>query len=240
MAGHSTNAMSRVFVIGDIHGAYRALRQCLERSRFDYATDHLICLGDVSDGWPETRASIDELLRINNLTYILGNHDWWTLQWMLTGKTEEVWYSQGGKATLDSYQEAVPTEHIVFLSEAVLYYVHGNKLFVHAGINPNLPVEKQDKHTFLWDRTLASLALNVYPHASEGTVSTFEEIYVGHTPIAYPTPIKSLGVWLMDTGAGWSGVLSMMNVETKEMFISDPVPDLYPGVEGRRRKILSK
>lgn len=229
--------MSRVFVIGDIHGAYRALRQCVERSGFDYTSDHLICLGDVADGWPETRASIDELLRIKNLTYILGNHDWWTLQWMLTGKTEDIWFSQGGKATIDSYHDGVPPGHIAFLSDAVLYHLYGNKLFVHAGIDPRLPLEKQDKHTFLWDRTLASLALDAYPDASEKKLSSFEEIYIGHTPVAFPTPIKSLGVWFMDTGAGWSGVLSMMNIETKEMFISDPVPDLYPGVEGRRRKI---
>jgi serine/threonine protein phosphatase 1 len=40
----------------------------------------------------------------------------------------------------------------------------------------------------------------------------------------------------MDTGAGWSGVLTIMNIETKEFFTSDPVPVLYPGIEGRKRK----
>jgi serine/threonine protein phosphatase 1 len=56
--------MDRTFVIGDIHGAYRALRQCLQKAAFNYSNDHLICLGDVCDGWPETRESIDELLKI--------------------------------------------------------------------------------------------------------------------------------------------------------------------------------
>lgn len=228
--------MGRVFVIGDIHGAYRALRQCLEKSAFNYDKDHLICLGDVADGWPETRHCIDELLRIKNLTYILGNHDWWTLQWMLTGRKEEIWYAQGGKATIDSYYEGVPTGHLLFLSEAVLHHLDGSKLFVHAGIDPLIPLENQDKQTLLWDRTLAALALDAYPHSAERKLFPFDEIYIGHTPISSPTPIKSLGVWLMDTGAGWSGVLSMMNVETKEMFISDPVPELYPGVEGRTRR----
>ena len=41
----------------------------------------------------------------------------------------------------------------------------------------------------------------------------------------------------MDTAAGWTGVLSMMDIETKEVFISDPVPELYPGVEGRKKKL---
>ena len=228
--------MSRVFVIGDIHGAYRALRQCLERSAFNYENDHLICLGDVADGWPETRASIDELLRIKKLTYILGNHDWWTLQWMLTGKTEELWFSQGGKATIDSYDHPIPTDHIALLSDAPLHYLHGNKLFVHAGIDPLMPLEKQDKGTFLWDRTLATRALSLYPNSAGEQLSIYDEIYIGHTPVPFPNPIKSVGVWLMDTGAGWSGVLSMMDIDTKEMFISDPVPQLYPGVEGRTRR----
>ncbi|HEX8038000.1 MAG TPA: metallophosphoesterase [Chryseosolibacter sp.] len=227
--------MSRVFVLGDIHGAYRALRQCLERSKFDYGKDRLISLGDVSDGWPETRQCIDELLRIKNLTYILGNHDSWTLEWMLSGRIEPVWYAQGGKATIDSYRSGIPAEHVKFLSEALLYYQYDNKLFVHAGFDPSRPPDQQDREILLWDRSLASLALDHYDSPAEGNLFTFDEVYIGHTPIPYPKPIVSLGVWLMDTGAGWSGVLSIMNVETKEVFTSDPVPTLYPGVQGRKR-----
>ncbi len=228
--------VSRVFVMGDIHGAYRALRQCLERSKFDYDNDRLICLGDVCDGWPETKASVDELLQIKNLIYILGNHDWWTLEWMLSGRAEKIWYDQGGKATIRSYQDNIPPDHVAFLSKAKLYYVYQNKLFVHAGIDPLRPLEEQDLNTFLWDRNLASIALDLYEKSVAGKLSSFDEIYIGHTPIPYPTPIKSFEVWLMDTGAGWSGVLSMMNIETKEIFSSDPVPLLYPGVEGRKKK----
>lgn len=33
--------------MGDIHGAYKALQQCLERSKFNYENDKLIQLGDV-------------------------------------------------------------------------------------------------------------------------------------------------------------------------------------------------
>lgn len=228
--------MRRTFVIGDIHGAYRALRQCLEKSRFDYEADYLICLGDVADGWPETRQVVDELLRVRNLTFLLGNHDWWALQWMRAGKVEQIWYDQGGKATIDSYQDGIPDHHITMLSEAAFYHIVDNKLFVHAGINPQVPLEGQDKNTFLWDRTLASQALDQRQNAHEGRLSTFDEIYIGHTPIPDAAPVYSMGVWLMDTGAGWSGVLSMMNINTKEVYVSDPVPSLYPGVAGRTRK----
>ena len=228
--------MSRVYVIGDIHGAYRAFRQCLERSHFDYDGDHLICLGDVADGWPETKHSIEELMRVKNLTYILGNHDWWTLEWMLSGYIQTPWFDQGGKATVESYKDGVPPTHIRFLQNAVTHHVYRNKLFVHAGIDPYMPLEKQDRETFLWDRSLASLALAQYGNPDARKVSAFDEIYLGHTPIPYLRPIMSLGIWLMDTGAGWNGVLSMMDVDTKQTFISDPVPSLYPGITGRKRR----
>lgn len=229
--------MSRIFVIGDIHGACRALQQCIERSGFNHEQDHLISLGDACDGWPETKAAVDELIKIKNLTYILGNHDWWTLQWMLTGKIEELWYAQGGKATIESYKDGIPQEHIKFFSDARLHHVYRNKLFVHAGIDPTKSLDRQSRDVFLWDRTLAALALDLYGYTVQDKLSVYDEIYLGHTPIPYPKPIQSLGVWLMDTGAGWSGVLSMMDIETKEMFVSDPVPTLYPGIEGRKRKV---
>ena len=79
--------MPNTFVIGDIHGSYRALLQCLEKSRFNYQNDTLICLGDVADGWPETSQAIEELLRIENLIYVMGNHDFWAVDWMETGYT---------------------------------------------------------------------------------------------------------------------------------------------------------
>ena len=34
----------------------------------------------------EAGQCIDELLKIKNLIYLLGNHDDWTLQWALTGE----------------------------------------------------------------------------------------------------------------------------------------------------------
>ena len=45
--------VGRTFALGDIHGNYKALKQCLERSNFDYDNDTLIFLGDVCDGWTD-------------------------------------------------------------------------------------------------------------------------------------------------------------------------------------------
>jgi serine/threonine protein phosphatase 1 len=49
--------------MGDIHGAYRALVQCLERSGFDRSADMLIQLGDVADVFEEVYDCVEELMR---------------------------------------------------------------------------------------------------------------------------------------------------------------------------------
>lgn len=227
--------MSRTFVIGDIHGAHKALRQCLERCRFDYKKDHLISLGDVCDGWPDTRTCIDELMKVDNLTYVFGNHDMWTLEWMQTGDMDEVWLRQGGEATMKSYSSGIPVEHVQFLDDAVPYHLEENKLFVHAGFDPKTPLDVQGLEIFLWDRELARVALEFFQKNMTTKLTTFEEVYVGHTVVPSSRPISSCGVWLMDTGAGWTGPLSIMNIHTKEIFQSDPVPSLYPGFHARKK-----
>ena len=110
-----------------------------------------------------------------------------------------------------------------FFQKALPYFLENNRLFVHAGIDPRKPLEQQDLDTFLWDRSLVQQALDTYKQNINRKLTPFDEVYVGHTPILLKQPTKSCGIWLMDTGAGWSGVLSMMNVETKEVFVSDPV-----------------
>lgn len=228
--------LSRNFVIGDIHGAYRALKQCLDRAGFDYAKDHLICLGDVCDGWPETREAIDELLQIKNLIFILGNHDALALEWMQTQLPVPGWRKQGGAATMKSYVDGVPKNHIELLANAAYYYLHRNKLFVHAGIKVDMPIAEQDSDILLWDRELSKTVLHAHFNRLEGKLTQYDEIYIGHTPVPTQMPLHQYEVWMMDTGAGWSGVLTMMDVDTKEIITSDSVPSLYPGVEGRNKK----
>jgi serine/threonine protein phosphatase 1 len=229
--------MARTFVIGDIHGASRALMQCLERSQFEYGSDNLICLGDVCDGWPDTKVCIEELLKIKNLIYIIGNHDLWALRWMKAGTIPDAWLTQGGAATIASYESSVPETHVRFLEQALPYYILHNKLFVHAGIQLHRPLEQQDLQVFSWDRTLVQKAWNFFTKEITVKLTPFDEVYIGHTPIPFEWPIRSCEIWMMDTGAGWSGVLSLMDVDSKKVFTSDRVPSLYPGVTGRTKAI---
>ena len=170
------------FVIGDIHGAHKALLQCLERCAFDREHDRLIVLGDVCDGWPQVRASFDELLKIKHLDYIIGNHDHWALEWATFGVKPDIWMSQGGDATLVSYGQAgMPAAHKNLLNNAHWYLLEGDRLFVHGGINPLQPLEQQSKDIFLWDRNLLVLAQRFSITDPEFRFGKYSEIYVGHT-----------------------------------------------------------
>jgi len=227
----------RKFVIGDIHGAFRALKQCLERASFNYTDDQLIALGDLCDGWPEVNKVIDELQQIPNLKLILGNHDSWALQWMLEGTKEHTWMQQGGNATIKSYPGEVPGSHVAMLKNAQLYHIDENSVFVHGGFRPDEPLNQQNEDIFLWDRVLVREVILLAEQNSSVKVSDYDEIFVGHTPtlnFGTDEPIHAGNLWMMDTGAGWpGGRLTLMDLETRELYFSDRVDLLYPEERGR-------
>ena len=228
----------KTFVIGDIHGAYKALKQCLERCGFDYTQDRLIVLGDVCDGYPEVRACIDDLLKIKHCDYIIGNHDLWTLDWALEGKKDRVWTSQGGMATINSYNdELLPQEHINFLQKAHLWLLVDNKIFIHGGFDPNFSIDKQGRDKFVWDRDLINSAWKKSQEDNNFKFSVYEEIFLGHTPVQNfqsHLPLHLCNVWALDTGAGWKGTLTIMDIYTKQYWQSDTTPSLYGSVQGRK------
>lgn len=227
----------RRFVIGDIHGAYKALVQCFDRSGFDRDNDLLISLGDLCDGWPDVNKVFDELLSVKNLITILGNHDQWLLKWFRTKEAPDIWLVQGGQSTIQSLGNTSPGRFRELLEKSLLYYTLDNNLFVHGGILTDRPVEDQDEDIFLWDRSLIrEVMVNMYKGIDK-KLTSYDIIYVGHTPtinFGRPEPIISNGVCLLDTGAGWpGGKLTIMDLDNMDYFSSDNVDELYTGFTSR-------
>lgn len=237
----------KTFVLGDIHGAHKALVQCLDRSGFNRDLDRLIVLGDVCDGYPDVKQSIDELLRIKHCDYIIGNHDLWVLDWALNGIEKSIWLTQGGMNTAASYEEqSMPQEHIDLLANAHWFIEFDRKLFVHGGIDPEKAIGEHDLQYLTWDRDLVKNAWRMTDQDPGYKFSTYEEIFVGHTPTQQfsriqifnksmpgDEPLFLCNVIMMDTGAGWSDKLTIMDVHTHEFWQSDPTLALYSG-QGRR------
>jgi len=218
----------RTLVVGDIHGGNRAFLQCLERSKFDYENDKLICLGDVVDGYPETPQVIEELLKIKNLILIEGNHDDWAYNWFQMGASPIIWTQQGGQATIDAYiaNPELMIKHRDFFRRAVKCYVDDKKrVFVHGGFKLGVPVEEQPARYLTWDRDLYDNRNN------DLDISSYTEAFIGHTSISRVSkfPFCRNKVWFLDTGGGFEGKLSILDIDTKEFWQSDKVSELYPG-----------
>ena len=239
----------RKLVIGDIHGGLHALHQIMERASVT-AKDTLIFLGDYVDGWSQSPQVIDYLIELNaknNCVFIRGNHDELLLHWLNDSKDNLLWYKHGGEATVIAY-ETVNSEtkqkHVEFLKSLEDFHLdEQNRLFIHAGFtNMNGVDFEYFPKLFYWDRTLweTALALNktmkpdnlFYPKR----FTLYNEIYIGHTPVSRigeTIPVKMACIWNIDTGAAFKGPLTIMDVDTKEFWQSEPLPTLYPSEKGR-------
>lgn len=234
---------TRTFVIGDIHGGYKALLQVLERSGFDYENDTLISLGDICDGWSEVFECVEELLKIKNLIAIRGNHDQWFYEYIRTGFHGAQW-EQGAHATKNSYGKRsmmIPETHEKFFGTQLNYYIDDqNRCFVHGGFNRHFSIKDQSvPYIYYWDRDLWMQALS-YTTIIEGypfkMFDKFKEVFIGHTSTTNwktDKPMHAANIWNLDTGGGFKGKLTIMNVDTKEYFQSDLLTELYPDEKGR-------
>ncbi|MCM8813900.1 MAG: fructose-bisphosphatase class III [Candidatus Omnitrophica bacterium] len=230
----------KTYVIGDIHGTAKALAQCLQRAGFDYARDRLILLGDVCDRYPDARQCIDEMLKIKECDLVLGNHDLWVLAWSERGEIPEMWLRQGGAQTIASYGGGpMPRAHIDFLKRGRLWLERGDQLFVHAGFNPELPLSSQSVEDFVWNRGLFMAAWEKQAAGQDCRFGPYKDIFIGHTPSSrYESlqPLHACNIWNLDTGAGWSGKLTIMDVDSKQYWQSDVVTELY----GAQRDMLER
>lgn len=240
---------NRTLVIGDIHAGLNGLKQLLERVKAT-PNDQIIFLGDYVDGWSHAVETVDFLISFNtthNCIFIKGNHDELCMDWLRDGTDNPVWLQHGGAATKTSYEKVTDEkidQHMFFFQNLKDYYLdEANRLFLHAGFT-NLKGIDYEYFTksFYWDRTLWELARSLnpvllkkdskYPHR----LRLYDEIFIGHTPISKTgsaTPEKAANVWNLDTGAAFKGPLSAMDVDTKEVWQSDPVHLFYPDETGR-------
>ncbi|HLW33392.1 MAG TPA: metallophosphoesterase family protein [Aequorivita sp.] len=239
----------KTVAIGDIHGGLKALKQVIERANLPSNTQYIF-LGDYVDGWSQSADVIKFLIEFsknNDCIFLRGNHDELLYNYLKTGESNPMWLRVGGESTVQSYKGVSRIEkkdHIKFLEDLVNYHIDSeNRLFVHGGFtNLHGPEHEYYPNLVYWDRTLWEMACSLdlsipekddrYPKR----LKLFKEIYIGHTPVTrvgHKKPMNFANVWNVDTGAAFKGKLSMFEVNTKEIWQSDPVHLLYPEETGR-------
>ncbi len=238
----------RTFVVGDIHGGYKALIQVLDKVPFTPA-DLFIFVGDYVDGWSESAQVISFLLEFSkkqNCLFLKGNHDDLFYQ-HLQGNTKELWLQHGGRETLESYKQLSNNEknaHFAFFKTLHTFHIDkDNNLFCHAGFtNVSGPEYEYHQDYIYWDRTLWETACGLDNRLTKNNLlypkrlALFNEIFIGHTSVTKidkTTPQHFGNVWNVDTGAAFKGKLSVLDIYSKEYWQSDPVYTLYPDETGR-------
>lgn len=239
------------YAIGDVHGAYRALQQVIQRVA-PQAADRLIFLGDYVDGWSQSRQVIEYLLELHakhDCIFIRGNHDAWCQEWLEGWGASPDWLYHGGDATMKSYGGISPEDrarHLDFFNRMRHFHEDGKgRLFIHAGFSSmHGPFMETYESNYWWDRTLWETAMATddriprdspfYPRR----LLLYDEIYIGHTPTTnygFEVPMHRCNVWDIDTGAAFTGRITVMDVQTKKIVQSDIVQTLYPGENGRNK-----
>jgi len=237
----------RKLLVGDIHGNFKGLVMALEDAGYEKEYDQLICIGDYVDGWSESCEVIDFLIALEKQAvhkpiFIRGNHDVWCEDF-LRGQVRRLWLDQGGTATRESYIRNTGhvdfDEHERFFRRLHNYYIdEEGRAFVHGGFTSRKGIGHEPyQSNYYWDRDFWSLMHMIKQGAKPIGANTkrykkHKEIFIGHTStVKYGKmkPMRIKNVWNVDTGGGYEGRLSIMDIDSKEYWQAPLSRDLYPG-----------
>lgn len=137
----------------------------------------IIFLGDYVDRGPDSRGVLERLSSPPpaglEWRFLRGNHEQALLDFLTEPEGAAPWLRFGGVETLASYGvlappgtvdprrlaalasqlvERLPSRHLDFLRRTEMMAVVGDYVFVHAGIDPTLPLDQQRPEDLLWMR----------------------------------------------------------------------------------------
>jgi len=211
-------------------------RIAADMAREGTGTSEIVHIGDYCDRGPDVKGVLDFLIAARaanpKVVCLAGNHDRMMLGYLDSGAELDPksagfdWVDPGigGLSTLVSYGvapswstsrkrlvksalEAVPAAHVDFLRSLPLTHQTRTQLFVHAGINPENPLNEQAEIDMLWIR--APFLNDPREHG--------KFIVHGHTPVQ---EVEHAGNRLdIDTGAGFGRALSAVAIEGRRVWL---------------------
>jgi serine/threonine protein phosphatase 1 len=217
-----STATQRRIIIGDVHGHYTGLMTLLEAIS-PGNDDQVYFLGDLIDRGPQS-AEVVDFVKENAYPSLMGNHEQLLIdsftQDQINPRCLQAWLYSGGHSTLESYEGKIERllDHVHWMHTLPLYMDLNDLWLVHAGVNPDLPVEGQTSRELCWIRELF--------HSSPDPYFTDKLIVVGHT-ITFTLPGLEPGAlaqgpgWLdIDTGAYHprSGWLTGLDITSRQVF----------------------
>lgn len=182
--------MQRILAFGDIHGCADVIKQLIEKVN-PTEEDILIFLGDYIDRGSMSFEVIEFLIELNKnfkCIFLKGNHEDMMIRCLKNRDREmcRIFTYNGGDDTMKSYKKSLnldspmkwddlPKDHQEFYDNLLTSYQLDDFFFVHAGVDPNYPLDKQYDGDLLWIRN------NFLFH--EGQVAGGLTVVHGHTPM---------------------------------------------------------
>lgn len=209
-----------VAAVGDVHGhddLFEALTDALAGELSDARRATFVQLGDLVDRGPASLAALRRAkagMSGAASVVLMGNHEDRMLRAAIDRDPVEAaaWLDFGGAETLASAGvdvrdpdwpgrliEALGDDLVAWLSGLPRMHRVGDLLFVHAGIDPDTPLDRQSSHTLMWTRRPFLDSPGPYPE--------YVAVLHGHTPQA-PVDFSHPHRINLDTGAFRTGVLS--------------------------------
>ena len=196
------------YAIGDVHGHLDKIRALIDRCKKHCGARQIrfVFIGDYFDRGPDSRRVVEFLIDLQrsmpgDAICLRGNHEAAVLA-CAQGADQAHWLLNGGRQTLMSYGiedvREFPRSHLEWAGSLPVSYDDGRRLFVHAGVNPALPLSAQRLDDLLMIRE---------PFLShDGDYGRL--IVHGHTPTWSREPELYRNRINVDTGAGYGGPLT--------------------------------
>lgn len=234
--------MGRNLIVGDIHGQYGLLMDVLSSASFSPESDTLYTVGDLADRGPVTVRLLDFLFSLPSYKPVLGNHDLWLRDYLVSGLCPSVWIEEnGGSRTVRDFMRSGVTEKekVVMgekLSKAPYVRVEDDYIVLHGGIPSGWTMKELERISVLppstigyagledeaasplWNRSYLQSAM-AFEHGADPSVlqaplETDKKIFIGHTPISSPFHSERYHLTAIDTGAGHGRKLTLMDMDT--------------------------
>jgi len=215
----------RILAIGDIHGCDVALRVLLEQLA-PTPDDQVIILGDVVDRGPGTRQAVEQLIELRDrcqLVFLRGNHEEMLLDAHAGGDWSKSWLGHGGREALRSYGgrlDQIPREHLDFFNHAGDYYQTETDVFIHANLEPHVPLDKQNGMWLRWTH-LTQL---------ERPLPSGQRVICGHTSQKSGLPLQYPGWVCLDTYAHGGKFLTCLEVGPDILYQSTQTGEFRGGL----------
>lgn len=212
-----------IYVVGDLHGCYRLLMQELEKIRFNFEQDLLICTGDLVDRGSENLECIS-LLDQPWFLSVRGNHE----EMCIKGR-EDVWIQDmharnGGEwfyllstekqDELSAIFSQLPLVIEIQLEDKKIGILHAD-IDIHDWNQFKTNIAKGERKipgltsaytNALWGRG------RIRHHSKRyGTVKNIDEIYLGHTIVKRHTQIDNCHY--IDIGSSYTQKLCIVKIK---------------------------